>query len=102
MVINMSQQDYLMVNQATNIVDNVCVWDGNTETWQPPPGYLMLVDSTTPALIWVFDKTLEDWVLTPEMGAGCIGFSWNGSECVTNEPKPAKPIQPLVEGAQPL
>lgn len=92
-----------MINESTNIVDNVCVWDGNPDTWQPPAGYLMLIQSTTLALIWAWDTALDDWVLTQEMGAGGIGFSWNGAECVTNEPKPPKPKpQPQVDGAQTL
>lgn len=98
----MTQQNYLMVNKSTNTVDNVCVWDGNPNTWQPPAEYLMLVQATTVALVWVWDAPLDEWVLGQQVGQGQIGFSWNGSECVTNEPKPAKPIQPLVEGAQPL
>lgn len=91
-----------MVNKLTNIVDNVCVWDGNTDAWQPPAEYLMLVDETTPAFIWAWDNVVDDWVLTQQMGAGSIGFSWNGTECVTNEPKPPKPVPPKVEGAQTL
>lgn len=84
----MTTQNYLMVNQATNIVDNVCIWDGNPQNWTPPAGYLMLVDATTPALIWFFDPPINDYVLKQELGAGGIGFTWNGTECVTNEPKP--------------
>jgi hypothetical protein len=102
MVIDMTTQNYLMINQSTNIVDNVCLWDGNPNTWQPPAGYLMLVQATTMALIWIWDKPIDDWVLTQQMGQAQIGFVWNGSECVTNEPKPEKPVQPEVSGAQTL
>jgi len=27
---------YALVDNATQIVVNVCVWDGNVSTWQPP------------------------------------------------------------------
>lgn len=92
-----------MVNKSTNIVDNVCVWDGNPNTWQPPADYLMLVDDTTPALIWSWDAAVDDWVLKAQMGAGGIGFSWNGTECVTTDPKPPKPEpQPIAQGTQTL
>ena len=94
-------QNYLMVNKQTNVVDNVCLWDGNTQTWTPPPEYLMLVDATTPALVWFFDSAIQDYVLKQEMGAGGIGFTWNGTECVTNEPKP-DPTQPITSGTQEL
>lgn len=103
MVINMTAQNYLMINQSTNVVENVCLWDGNPSTWQPPAGYLMLVQATTMALVWMWDAPIKDWVLAQEMGGGQIGFTWNGTECVTNEPKPEKPsTQPEVTGAQTL
>lgn len=101
-MINMTTQNYLMINQSTNTVENVCLWDGNPNTWQPPAGYLMLVQATTMALVWVWDAAIKDYVLGQQMGQGQIGFVWNGTECVTNEPKPEKPVQPQVSGAQTL
>ena len=80
-----------MVNQATNICDNVTLWDGNPNTWQPPAGYFMLPQATTMALVWTWDEAIPDWVLTQVEGQGQIGFTWNGSELVTNAPKP-KPL----------
>ena len=102
MVINMTTQNYLMVNESTNVVDNVCFWDGNPDTWQPPAGYLMLVQATTMAVVWIFDKAIPDWVLSQQLGQGQIGFTWNGAECVTNDPKPAIAPQPVTEGTQNL
>lgn len=101
-MIDMTTQNYLMIYEATNIVENVCLWDGNSDTWQPPAGYLMMPQATTMGVIWFWDKPIDDWVLTQEMGTGQIGFIWNGTECVTNEPKPPKPKQPEVTGAQTL
>jgi hypothetical protein len=100
MVINMITQNYLMIDLSVNSVENICLWDGNPETWQPPAGYLMLVQATTMAQVWVWDKTILDWVLTQQLGQGQIGFTWNGAECVTNDPKPAP--QPTTEGTQNL
>jgi hypothetical protein len=91
MVINMTTQNYLMINETTNVVDNVCIWDGNPDTWQPPAGYLMLVQTTTMAVVWEYDIVNKDWVLVQEIGQAQIGFTWNGTECITNEPKPAPP-----------
>jgi hypothetical protein len=91
MVINMNEQNYLMVNESTNIVDNVCVWDGDPNTWQPPANYVMLVQATTMAVVWEYDIVNKDWVLVQEMGQAQIGFTWNGTECITNEPKPELP-----------
>ena len=94
-----------MINQS-NIVENVCVWDGNTDTWTPPPGYTMLVQETTPAIIWIWNDIIRDYELQTQMGAGQIGFTWNGTECVTNEPKPQPPTpaadQPTTSGTQEL
>jgi hypothetical protein len=91
----MTTQNYLMINESTNVVDNVCVWDGNSETWQPPSNYLMLVKATTPALIWNWNKELSDWVLQEQIGDGDIGFTWNATTQIltTNQekPKPPKP-----------
>ena len=80
-----------MINESTNVVDNVCVWDGNTQTWQPPQNTLMLVQSTTLAAVWkavIVDKKITDWILIEEIGAGQINFTWDGSVLTTNQTKP--------------
>lgn len=80
-----------MINESTNIVDNVCVWDGNPNTWQPPANYLMLVQDITPAIVWVLNEAKTDYELKQVMGAGSIGFTWDGTVCTTNQPKPEIP-----------
>lgn len=55
---------YAMVDQGSGIVVNVIEWDGNEETWQPPPGYQMVED--------------------PDFRAG-PGYSWDGE---TFQPPP--------------
>lgn len=90
----MTNQNYLMIPNATNVVENTCSWDGNAETWTPPADTLMLVQSTIPAIVWtpvIVDSKITDWVLTEVVGVAGIGFTWNGSVCTTNEPKPAIP-----------
>lgn len=86
-------QNYLMVNEQTNIVDNQVVWDGNPDTWQPPEGYLMLVQATTPAKIWQINADHTAWELVVVNGAGCIGFTWDGMFLMTDQPEPP-PIPP--------
>jgi hypothetical protein len=55
------------------------------------------------ALVWLWDAAIPDWVLAQEIGQGQIGFIWNGTELITNEPKPAKLApQAEVTGAQTL
>jgi len=86
----MTIQNYLLVNQSTNIVDNSIDWDGNLDTWQPPNNYLLLIQSTTPALVWGVVDGDEEIVLIEKIGAGGIGFTWNGSVLTTNQPQPTQ------------
>ena len=83
-----------------NVVVNCVVWDGNLETWTPPAGATMLLQETTPALVW--ELVDGDYELQSQVGQAQIGFSWNGTECVTNEPKPTQPTQPTTTGTQEL
>jgi hypothetical protein len=88
----MAIQNYLIVEN--NIVTNDVVWDGNTETWQPPTDSTQLIQNTTPAMIWesvVVDNKITDYVLVEQIGAGAIGFTWDGSILTTDQPKPAIP-----------
>jgi hypothetical protein len=87
----MTTQNYLIVEN--NVVTNLVVWDGNTQTWTPPANATMLVTATTPAMVWeatVVDGVITAWNLVKEMGAGNIGFTWNTTTQVltTNDPKP--------------
>jgi hypothetical protein len=79
-------QNYLVIQN--NVVTNVCVWDGNSSTWAPPQGAVMRIQATTPAVVWVWDENLNDCVLKEVMGAASIGFTWDGTKCTTNQPKP--------------
>lgn len=96
----MSNQNYCMVNIETNICDNICVWDGNPDTWTPPAHYLMLIQTETLAKVWVWENAA--WVLQEQLGAGSVGFTWDGTVLTTNEPLPAPLVQPTVAGAQTL
>jgi len=85
----MTTQNYLIIE--FNIVTNNVVWDGNPDTWQPPAGSIQMIDATTPAMIWqpvLVNSKVIDFVLEEQLGAGDIGFTWNGSVLTTNEPKP--------------
>jgi hypothetical protein len=88
----MTTQNYLVVEN--NVVTNIVLWDGDTNTWQPPADATMLVQSTTPAMTWV--QTLPPTTpptssLQQVMGAGNIGFTWNGTVLTTNQPEPTTP-----------
>jgi len=95
----MTTQQYLEVDNSSNIVINSVIWDGDTNTWQPPANLIMLVQTTTPAMIWELNSEKTAYVLTEVVGAGQIGFTWNGTVLTTNEPQPANPKpQPLTTG----
>ncbi len=47
------------------IVDNVCLWDGDTASWQPPPEYTM--------------------VPIPEGSQASIGWGWDGTDFIPPE-----------------
>jgi len=90
----MTTQNYLIIE--SNVVTNNVIWDGNPDTWQPPAGSIQVVDEITPAMIWnavLVDSKITDWVLVEQLGAGTIGFTWNGSVLTTNEPKPPIPTE---------
>ena len=93
----MSAQNYCMVNDTTNVCENVVLWDGNPNTWTPPAGYLLLVQATTPAKTWMWIDNA--WVLEVN-GEGQIGYTWDGTYLVTNESQPTQPMP--IEGAQTL
>ena len=82
-------QNYLIIE--SNVVTNVVLWDGDTTVWAPPSGSISLIQATTPALVWravIADNKVTDYVLVEVLGAGDIGFTWDGSVLTTNEPKP--------------
>jgi hypothetical protein len=97
----MTIQQYFVVEE--NVVTNSVIWDGNTQTWTPPADATMLISATTPAMIWeavVVDNKVTDYILVKQIGAGNIGFTWDGFVLTTNQPKPAIPVQPVTTGTQ--
>lgn len=86
---NNMEQNYCMVNIETNVCDNVCIWDGNPQTWTPPSNYLMLIQDVTPAKVWQFKDGAYE--LTVKVGVGAIGFTWDGDYLITDEPQPTQP-----------
>jgi hypothetical protein len=87
----MTNQNYLIINKTTNIVENVCCWDGDTSKWQPAENSFALPLDTTPALVWQLNEDKTDFVLTSVLGQGAIGFTWDGVVLTTNVNKPAAP-----------
>ena len=78
--------NYLIIEN--NLVTNICVWDGDVNSWQPPSEAITLIAETTPTKIWNLDLELKDYVLVDSIGNASIGFTYDGSVCITNEEKP--------------
>lgn len=80
-----------------NVVTNVCVWDGDTETWQPPQDATMLVEETTPTKVWGLNQDQTEYVLVDSVGDAGVGFTWDGSFAITNQTKPNNPVKPFQD-----
>jgi len=84
----MTTQNYLIIEN--NVVTNVVFWDGNTQDWTPPSDSIQLIQATTPAMVWIGnDANPPVYTLTQIIGAGAIGFTWNGTVLTTNQPQPS-------------
>jgi hypothetical protein len=86
----MTTQAYLQIQD--NVVTNNVMWDGDTTQWTPPSDATMLVQATTPALVWeavITDKKITDYVLVEKIGAGQVLFTWDGTVLTTNQSKPS-------------
>jgi hypothetical protein len=100
----MTTQNYLMISTVTNVVENICLWDGDVNAWQPPANTLMLIQADISAMVWkqVVGSKPPAWVLTEVLGVGGIGFTWDGTVLTTNQPEPqppvAEPNQPSTTG----
>tara|TARA_B100000965_G_scaffold71518_2_gene56453 strand:- start:2647 stop:2874 length:228 start_codon:yes stop_codon:yes gene_type:complete len=69
---------YLIINTTTNIVENNVVWDGDTDKWNPPTGFVA-VGSTEGGIGWKYNSggvgigstsgdTTKKWI--PQIGYG--------------------------------
>lgn len=101
----MTTQSYLIIEN--NVVTNVVMWDGNTETWMPPASSIQLVKETVTAKLWesfpqtVDGKKVTDWQLVEKLAMGEVGYIWDGEFLTTNEPKPEIiQAQPTTQGTQ--
>jgi hypothetical protein len=91
----MTTQAYLIIEN--NVVTNNVMWDGGPD-WAPPTGSIALVQATTPAMIWQISNGA--YVLTQVVGAGDMGFTWNGTVLTTNQPQPVIQPQPVTTGTK--
>jgi len=91
----MSSQPYFLISKTSNIVENIVSWDGDTSVWNPPSEYIALPKETTLSKVWRLNTETRAYDLVTVDGQGDIGFTWNGTELMTNEAQP-EPLQPFV------
>jgi hypothetical protein len=80
-------KNYLIIED--NIVTNVCLWDGDVNKWTPPNNAIVLEQETTPSRIWSLVNS--EYELLDTVGDGAIGFTYDGTRCITHEEKPENP-----------
>ena len=97
----MTDKIYCMVNKDTNICDNVVVWNGDVQQWQPPSNYLMLIQENTLTKNWIWNRELLEWQAFPDsVNDGGIGDTWDGT--YLTPPMPTEPpALPVVAQNQP-
>ena len=95
-------KNYLIIKTAVNVVENIVIWNGDTNTWSPPSGSIGLPQDTMPTKIWELNAEGTEFVLSDSIGNADIGFTYDGSVCTTNLPKPEAPPQPETTGTQDL
>ena len=88
----MTVQTYFVINTSVDpaVCENICVWDGNTETWNPGQDYITIPVEGTNALVWSYEKSSNSFILVECDGGGKVGYTWNGTNLVTNVPKPTQ------------
>lgn len=53
---------YAVVATATNICDNVVVWDSSVNPWTPPEDhYIVNIDNSEVSIGWSYDPSTQVW-----------------------------------------
>lgn len=56
---------YAMIKD--NVVQNVCLWDGDTSTWSPPDDMLVIPAPDYVGVGWGYED--GNWISPPELAA---------------------------------
>ena len=57
--------DYALINNQTNIVENVIVLDEGS-TWVTPQGYYIIdIDGLSVGIDWTYNPTTQEWTAPP-------------------------------------
>ena len=82
-------QNYVIIDTQSepNYCDNIVLWDGDTNKWNLPPNHIALSQNDTPTKIWEKANS-NTWILVDSIGQGGIGWEWDGTYLITNQPMP--------------
>lgn len=75
-----------IINRNTNICENVTSDPRPIEEIVLPEPYFVVDITTTHAIDWVWDETLNDWVSVEGVGNGGIGDVWDGEKLMQPHP----------------
>jgi hypothetical protein len=59
---------YAMVNDASGIVVNMIMWDGSVESWTPPAGHTMIMDTENKIGIGFTRNAISNTFMPPPVG----------------------------------
>jgi hypothetical protein len=82
---------YALVNKETNTVDNIILWDGNINIWQPPETHQAVFAEDKLTLLWVWNSDLNDYEQKEFVDSLDLGLKWDGTKFVEVK-KPETPI----------
>lgn len=58
---------YAVINEQTNIVENVIVLDEGS-TWTPTQGYYIVnIDGLSVGIDWTYNPNTQEWILPTEL-----------------------------------
>jgi hypothetical protein len=53
--------NYAVIDELSNICDNVIVWDGQAQ-WSPPAGhYVVNIDDVEAGIGWAYNPVTKEW-----------------------------------------
>ena len=60
--------NYAVISTATNICDNVVVWDDTLGPWAPPANhYIVNIDGVEAGIGWYYDQATQVWTAPPSI-----------------------------------
>tara|TARA_S200000501_G_scaffold198127_1_gene186505 strand:- start:2834 stop:3067 length:234 start_codon:yes stop_codon:yes gene_type:complete len=75
--------NYVIIETSTNTVVNTCVWDGDTNVWQPPTGHYAILEEQGSLIGFIYNSEGVGIGTT----VGDSTYKWRPSD-ITEPPPP--------------